>query len=170
MVFTPDEEILLIAEKKYTRDEYHGGHEAKEMLLFRYNEFLGSEWQSAIWKEQFASHYQYYSSLGFSSAYFQNQFHIATFEQQDKRNDVFLRTINSANGMARPPRALHVINTLDQDIQYLRDFTLWLDKNTIITVTKSKQGMQLNRSRVTDQASEGPALILHKKEGKEIRE
>ena len=114
LIITPENDIIMIAEKRYTMDEFHGGHVGKEMLLFRYNEFMGYEWLINIDKDQFASHYQFYSGLGFKSAYYPENVQLVTFEKINNRTDVYLRTVSRVNGTYRPAEALNIISPYDQ--------------------------------------------------------
>ena len=75
---------------------------------------------------------------------------LITLETLNGKTDLFSRKISIKDGSTAPPKPLKLNVATNQPLAYLKDFTAWLNDNTIIAVFKpSKKSKALKLSKIT---------------------
>lgn len=138
LIVTPDNQLLVIAEKKYNEGPKLP-FVAKEMHLFAYDEFINPTWHAIINKNQAAPATEGFSSISYKSQVFGDNFYILTLETHTGKTDLFNRKINIKTGATSEPKAMGLNFSREKNLIYLKDFTAWLNEKNIITIIKPAQ-------------------------------
>lgn len=139
LVLTPEQQLVVIAEKKYTAGGKDAPYFADELHLFTYDEFMAADWNSVLMKHQQAPADEAFSSISFSSYLNGNMLNLLTLEELNGKNDLYLRQINTKTGEATVPKAVQLNVADDKDLAYVKDFTAWLSEKDIIAVVRSSR-------------------------------
>lgn len=149
LVLTPEQKLVVIAEKKYTGGGKDAPYFANELHLFTYDEYMGAAWNSVLMKHQQAPAEEAFSSISFSSHLNGNTLSLLTLEELNGKNDLYLRQINTKNGEASAPKAMRLKVADDADLAYVKDFTAWLSEKDIVAVVRpSRKADSLRLSRI----------------------
>ncbi|GAA4426494.1 hypothetical protein GCM10023188_08600 [Pontibacter saemangeumensis] len=149
LVLTPEQRLVVIAEKKYTAGGKDAPYFANELHLFTYDEYMGAAWNSVLMKHQQAPADEAFSSISFSSYLDGNTLHLLTLEELNGKNDLYLRQINTKTGEATAPKAVRLNVADDKDLAYVKDFTAWLSEKDIVAVVRpSRKADSLRLSRI----------------------
>lgn len=148
LLLTPDKELIIIAEKKYTEGGENSNYIAKELHLFTYDEYLNLAWRSVIMKNQVAPPDEGFSGISYLASYHNGALNILTLETLKGQTDLYSRSINTRNGAGEVivPLGLNVAS--DKAVAYIKDFTTWLGPKIMIAVSrplKKSTSLQLNR-------------------------
>ncbi|WP_242929448.1 hypothetical protein [Pontibacter vulgaris] len=148
LVLTPEQKLVVMAEKKYTEGGENSPYYAREIHLFAYDEFMDNAWSSVLMKHQKAPADEAFSGISYKAKLFGNNLHLLTLEELNGKYDLYLRRINTSTGTADAPKAIGLNVANDKSIAYVKDFTAWLTDRNIITVvrpTKKANSLQLSR-------------------------
>lgn len=149
LVLTPEKQLLILAEKKYTEGGEDAPYFAKEMHLFAYDEYMTFDWNSVLTKQQQAPASEGFSGISYSSFLDGNTLNLLTLENLNGRHDLYLRQINTGNGSASAPQNLRLNIPNDSKAAYIKNYTTWLGQNDLVTVLRSgKQELQLVRIEI----------------------
>ncbi len=149
MIVTPEKDIVLIAEKRYTEGE-NTPYTAKELHLFTYDEYLNLAWRSIIMKNQVAPPDEGFTGISYLARYISGALNILTLETINGKTDLYNRRINAHNGAGENPKALGLNVANDKSVAYIKDFTAWLnDKNLIVVSRPSKKAAALQLNKLT---------------------
>jgi len=148
MILTPEKDLVIIAEKRYTEGGENSNYVAKELHLFTYDEYLNLAWRSIIMKNQVAPPEDGFSGTSYLASYLSGSLHILTQETINNKTDLYLRRINAHNGSGENPKPLGLDLASDKTAAYIKDFTVWLAPQNLIVVSrpsKKSTGLQLNK-------------------------
>lgn len=148
MVLTPEKDLVIIAEKRYTEGGENSNYVAKELHLFTFDEYLNLAWRSFIMKNQVAPPDEGFSGTSFLANYLSGSLHLLTQETINGKTDLYLRRINAHNGAGENPKALGLDLATDKTAAYIKDFTAWLTPQNLVVVSrpsKKSTGLQLNK-------------------------
>jgi hypothetical protein len=149
IVVTPEKDVVIIAEKRYTESGENSNYVAKAMHLFTYDEYLNLAWRSFIIKNQVAPPEEGFSGISYSSKLVNGMLHILTLETLNNKTDLYLRRINPHNGAGENPKTLGLNLANDKSLSYIKDFTTWLADNSLIVVSlPSKKSASLQLSKI----------------------
>lgn len=149
LLLTPEQQLVLIAEKKYTEGGENAPYFAKELHLFAYDQFMNNDWNSVLMKQQQAPASEGFSSISYSSYLSGNTLNLLTLEELNGKYDLYLRQINTSNGNATAPKALGLNIAKDKRPAYVKDFTAWLaDKDIVAVLRTGKKADQLQLSHI----------------------
>ena len=151
MLLTDEQRLVVIAEKHFEEGGPTLPVHARELHLFGYNEFLSPAWHHILAKDQVAPAVDAYTGIGFRAAAFGNDVQLLTLETLDKKSDLYLRHVNGQTGAVSKPERLKLSVADDQQLAYVKDFTTWLDAQTIIGVSrpnKKSAALRLNKVNV----------------------
>lgn len=148
LVLTPEQRLMVVAEKKYTAGGEDAPFFAQELHLFTYDEFMDAAWNSVLMKHQQAPADEAFSGISYSSYLHGNTLHLLTLEELNGKNDLYLRQINTKTGQATAPKAVGLNVADDKELAYVKDFTAWLDAKDLVTVVRPDRkadGLRLSR-------------------------
>ncbi|WP_299758958.1 hypothetical protein [uncultured Pontibacter sp.] len=149
LVLTPEKQLLILAEKKYTEGGEDAPYFAKEIHLFAYDEYMTFDWNSVLTKQQQAPASEGFSGISYSSFLDGNTLNLLTLENLNGKHDLYFRQINTGNGSASAPQNLRLNIPNDSKAAYIKDYTTWLGQKDLVTVLRSgKQELQLVRIEV----------------------
>lgn len=149
VMLSGEADLLVIAEKKY-QESPGKPFVAQEMHLFAYDNFLNPSWHSLVSKHQTATDQEGFSGISFKGRIFGNHLHLLTLEKLKGKTDLLSRKINLKTGIAAGPSPLGLQLSSQEKLAYLKDFTAWLDEETILAVVKpAKKPSALQLRRVT---------------------
>ena len=136
LIFTPEKDLVLIAEKRYKEGGENASYAAKELHLFTYDEYLNLAWRSFIMKNQTAPAEEGFNGISYLARYISGSLQILTLETINGKTDLFLRRINAHNGAGENPKPLGLNVANDKTLAYIKSFTTWLNDKTMVTVNK----------------------------------
>ncbi len=149
LLLTAEKQLVVIAEKHYEEGGEASPVHARELHVFGYNEFGQPTWHSIIAKAQKAPAVDAYTGIGFRAAVFGNTVQLLTLETINKKSDLYLRLVNAQTGVVSQPERLKLNVAADQQLAYVKDFTVWLGEKTIIGVSRpSKKSAALQLEKV----------------------
>ena len=148
MIVTPEKDVVLIAEKRYTEGGENSNYVAKELHLFTYDEYLNLAWRSILMKNQVAPPEEGFSGISYLANYVSGSLNILTLETINGKFDLYNRRINAHNGAGENPKPLGLNVANDKNVAYIKDFTAWLNAQNLVVVSRPNKKMaslQLNR-------------------------
>jgi hypothetical protein len=149
MLISPEKDVVIIAEKRYTEAGENSNYVAKELHLFTYDEFQNLAWRSFILKNQVAPPEEGFSGTSYTARFVNSSLNILTLETLNTKTDLYLRRINPRSGAGENPKALGLNVANDKSLAYIKDFTTWLNDNSLITVSRpSKKSATLQLSKI----------------------
>ncbi|WP_161889065.1 hypothetical protein [Pontibacter russatus] len=149
LVLTPEQKLVVIAEKKYTAGGKDAPYFANELHLFTYDEYMDAAWNSVLMKHQQAPANEAFSSISFSAHLSGNTLHLLTLEELDGKHDLYLRQINTKTGEATAPKAVRLKMADGEDLAYVKDFTAWLSEKDLVAVVRpSRKADSLRLSHI----------------------
>ncbi|MBD1398555.1 hypothetical protein H9Q13_15390 [Pontibacter sp. JH31] len=151
LILTPDEKLVVLAEKKYMEGGENSPYYAKEIHLFAYDQYMGTAWSSVLMKNQKAPSDEAFAGISYRYNLAGNMLHLLTLEEIDGKYDLYLRRIDTGTGKAEAPKAAGLKVADDQDIAYVKDFTAWLTEKDLVTVvrpSKKASSLQLRRLQI----------------------
>lgn len=151
LLLTPEQKLVVIAEKKYTEGGENTPYFAKELHLFTYDEYMGNAWNSVLMKHQQAPADEAFSGISYSSFLSGNTLSLLTLEELNGKNDLYLRRINTGTGEASAPKAIGLKVADDQEMAYVKDFTAWFGDKDIVTVVRPSRkanGLRLSTVQI----------------------
>ncbi|TPE45179.1 hypothetical protein [Pontibacter mangrovi] len=149
LILTPEKQLLILAEKKYTEGGEGAPYFAKELHLFAYDEYMIFDWNSVLMKQQQAPASEGFSGISYSSYLSGNTLNLLTLEELNGKYDLYLRQINTNSGSASAPQGLRLNIPKDGKPAYVKDYTTWLADKDIVTVLRSgKKADKLQLSRI----------------------
>lgn len=147
ILLTPEKQVVVVMERK-EEEGPQSPHFAKELLLFGYNEFGRPTWHSALWKNQQAPADEGYSGIGYRAHVQGTTLHLVTLEKLGKKTDLYDHAYSALTGKPLPLRHLGLNVSAELPVNYVKDFTTWLDAKTLLAVTlpaKKSKTLMLNR-------------------------
>lgn len=149
LLLTPEQEFVVIAEKKYTEGGENAPYFAKELHLFAYDEYMSKDWNSVLMKHQQAPADEAFTGISYKPNVTGNTLNLLTLEELQGKYDVYLRQINTKTGEASAPKATRLNVASNKSIAYVKDFTAWLsDRNIIMVVRPNKKSSELQLSHI----------------------
>jgi hypothetical protein len=149
LILTPDEKLIVMAEKKYMEGGENSPYYAKEMHLFAYDQYMGTAWSSVLMKNQKAPADEAFAGISYRYNLAGNTLHLLTLEELGGKNDLYLRRINTNTGKAEAPKAAGLNVAKGENTAYVKDFTAWLtEKDLVIVVRPSKKANSLQLRRL----------------------
>ncbi len=148
LILTPDEKLIVLAEKKYMEGGENSPYYAKEIHLFAYDQYMGTAWSSVLMKNQKAPADEAFTGISYRHHLTGNTLHLLTLEELDGKHDLYLRRIDTSTGKAEAPKAAGLNVADDKNISYVKDFTAWLSERDLVTVvrpSKKANSLQLRR-------------------------
>lgn len=137
LIVSAPKDLLVITEKKY-QQRPGKPFVAKEMRFFAYDSFLNPTWNTVIDKHQTAAADAGFSSISYKGQLWGSELNLLTLEQIKGRTELFRRKINLKTGVIAPPNPLGLLVNEAAGLTYLKDFTIWFNKNNILTVLKPR--------------------------------
>ncbi|GEO02974.1 hypothetical protein AAE02nite_06380 [Adhaeribacter aerolatus] len=148
IVVSPDKNVLVMAEKKYNEGPKLP-FAAREIHLFSYDEFLNPTWHSILNKSQIAPASEGFTGISYKANLAGNELQLITLETLNGKTDLFSRKINMKDGTTAAPQPLKLNVSTNQPLAYLKDFTAWLNENTLVAVFKpSRKSKALQLSKI----------------------
>jgi hypothetical protein len=151
LILTPDEKLIVLAEKKYMEGGENSPYYANEMHLFAYDQFMGTSWSSVLMKHQKAPADEAFTGISYRYNLAGNTLHLLTLEELNGKHDLYLRRIDTSTGKAQAPKAAGLNVANDKEVSYVKDFTAWLTDKDIVTVvrpSKKANSLQLRRLQI----------------------
>lgn len=151
LILTPEEKLIVLAEKKYMEGGENSPYYAKEIHLFAYDQFMGTAWSSVLMKSQKAPADEAFTGISYRYHLSGNTLNLLTLEELDGKHDLYLRRIDTNTGKAEAPKAAGLNVADDKDISYVKDFTAWLTDRDLVTVvrpSKKANSLQLRRLQI----------------------
>ncbi|MCX2741385.1 hypothetical protein [Pontibacter anaerobius] len=149
LFLTPEKQLLILAEKKYTEGGEDAPYFAKELHLFAYDEYMTFDWNSVLMKQQQAPASEGFTGISYSPFLEGNTLNLLTLENLNNKYDLYLRQINASNGNSSAPQALRLSIPADGKQAYIKDYTTWLGPKNLVTVLRSgKKDLQLMRVEI----------------------
>jgi hypothetical protein len=148
LILTPEQKLVVIAEKKYTEGGEDAPYFARELHLFAYDEYMGNAWNSVLMKHQQAPADEAFSGISYSSYLSGNTLNLLTLEELNGKNDLYLRRINTSSGEASVPKAVGLKVADDKELAYVKDFTAWFGEKDFVGVVRPSRkadGLRLSR-------------------------
>jgi len=148
LLFTDEQQLVVVAEKKYEEGGDESPVHARELHLFGYNEFQSPSWHRIIAKDQVAPPAESFTGIGYRAAVFGPELQILTQEKLAGKSDLYVRRVDARTGVVQPTKGLGLTVAADQNLAYVKDFTGWLDAKTIIGVSrpsKKSAALMLNK-------------------------
>ncbi|HEY4650513.1 MAG TPA: hypothetical protein VIG72_03820 [Pontibacter sp.] len=143
---TIDNKLVVVAEKKYTMGGKTSPYFAKELLLFAYDEYMNSAWNSVLMKHQQAPAEDAFSGISYSAYLSGNTLNLLTLEELDGKYDLYLRQINTGTGETSQPKGVRLNVANDKELAYVKDFTAWFsdkDVSVVVRPRKREAGLKL---------------------------
>ncbi|MBC5775926.1 hypothetical protein H8S95_17760 [Pontibacter sp. KCTC 32443] len=134
-----DNQIIVLAEKKYTTGGKNAPYFAKEMLLFAYDEYMNSAWSSVLMKHQQASAEDVFSGISYSAYMNGNTLSLLTLEELEGKYDLYLRQIDTKTGETTPAKGVRLNVANDKELAYVKDFTAWFSDKDVTVVVRPKK-------------------------------
>lgn len=138
LFLTPEQRLVVLAEKKYTEGGENSPYYAKELHLFAYDEYMNATWNSILLKNQIAPAGEAFNAISYNAFLYGNTLNLLTMEELEGKKDLYLRRINTTNGIATAPQSLG-INLAKDNVAYVKEFTAWLTDANIVTVVRPAQ-------------------------------
>ncbi|PKV62517.1 hypothetical protein [Pontibacter ramchanderi] len=149
LILTPEEKLIVLAEKKYMEGGENSPYYAKEIHLFAYDQFMGTAWSSVLMKNQKAPADEAFSGISYRYNLAGNTLHLLTLEELEGKHDLYLRRIDTTTGKAESPKAAGLNVAKGEDTAYVKDFTAWLsEKDLVVVVRPSKKANSLQLRRL----------------------
>ncbi|GAB3202617.1 hypothetical protein ABID22_002725 [Pontibacter aydingkolensis] len=149
ILLSSENNLTIIAEKKYTEGGENAPYFAKELHLFAYDEYMTTTWSSVLLKHQQAPADEAFSGISYSAYVSGNNIHLLTLEELKGKHDLYLRQIDTKTGKTTAPKTVGLKMADDMNLAYVKDFTAWLtDKNIITVVRPSKKASGLQLSHI----------------------
>ncbi|MFD3002161.1 hypothetical protein ACFS7Z_17455 [Pontibacter toksunensis] len=149
LFLTPEQKLIVLAEKKYTEGGKDAPYLAKELHLFTYDEFMNRAWNSVLMKNQQAPADEAFSSISYSAYLNGSTLNLLTLEELKGKHDLYLRQVDANTGKVSAPKAVGLNIANDKDLAYVKDFTAWLgDKNVVAVARPSRRADELKLSRI----------------------
>ena len=149
LLLTPEKQLVVIGEKHFEEGGSEAPVHARELHLFGYNEFGAPTWHSVVAKDQVAPAIDSYTGIGFRAAVFGGTVQLLTLENINKKSDLYLRRVNAQTGVISAPERLKLNVADDQQLAYVKDFSAWLNEQTIIGVSRpSKKSAALQLDKI----------------------
>ncbi|WP_162053650.1 hypothetical protein [Pontibacter pamirensis] len=149
LFLTPEQQLIVMAEKKYTAGGKDAPYFAKELHLFTYDEYMNKDWNSVLMKHQQAPADEAFSSISYNAYLSGNTLHLLTLEELKGKHDLYLRQVDANSGEASAPKAVGLNIANDKDLAYVKDFTAWLSEKNIIAVARpSRKADELRLSKI----------------------
>jgi hypothetical protein len=149
LILTPEEKLVVIAEKKYMEGGENSPYYAKEMHLFAYDQYMGTAWSSVLMKNQKAPADEAFAGISYRYNLAGSTLHLLTLEELGGKNDLYLRRIDTNTGKAEAPKAAGLNVAKGENTAYVKDFTAWLtEKDLVIVVRPSKKANSLQLRRL----------------------
>jgi len=148
ILLTAEKQVVVVAEKKYEEGGDESPVRTKELHLFGYNEFEAPTWHTIIAKNQVAPPAESFTGIGYKAALFGLNVQILTQENIKGKSDLYMRTVNAQTGVVQPVKGLGLKVANDQQLAYVKDFTAWVDAQTLIGVSrpsKKSAALMLNK-------------------------
>jgi hypothetical protein len=148
LLLTSEQQLVVVAEKKYEEGGDESPVHARELHLFGYNEFQSPTWHRIIAKDQVAPPAESFTGIGYRAAVFGPEIQLLTQEKISGKSDLYVRRVDARTGVVQPPKGLGLSVAADQNLAYVKDFTGWLDAKTIIGVSrpsKKSAALMLNK-------------------------
>ncbi len=136
LLLSADNQLIVIAEKKYTDGGENAPYYAKELHLFTYDEYMDYAWNSVLVKSQEAPASQAFSSISYTSDVTNNTLRILTLENQQNKQDLYLRKIDTTTGRSITSKALGLNLANDKNLAYVKEYTRWLSDNSLIVAAR----------------------------------
>jgi hypothetical protein len=136
ILLSANNNLTVIAEKKYTEGGENAPYYAKELHLFTYDEYMNTAWSSVLQKHQQAPPEQAFSSISYRTYLNGNTLHVLTLEDLQSKYDLYLRQIDTGTGKITSPKAIGLNIANGKPLAYVKDFTAWLTDKKIVTVTR----------------------------------
>ncbi|MHA6249787.1 hypothetical protein ACXYMU_17720 [Pontibacter sp. CAU 1760] len=136
LVLTPEEKLIVLAEKKYTSGGKDAPFFTDELHVFAYDEYMDSAWNGVLMKHQQAPAQEGFSSISFSSSLDGTTLNLLTLEKLNGKTDLYLRQLNTTNGTIAPPKTLDLQIADTPRPAYVKDFTAWLSGKELVTVVR----------------------------------
>ncbi|MBB6612944.1 hypothetical protein H7F15_18025 [Pontibacter sp. Tf4] len=136
---TTDNKLIVLAEKKYTMGGKTSPYFAKEMLLFAYDEYMNSDWNSVLMKNQQAPAEDAFSGISYSAYLNGNTLNLLTLEELDGKYDLYLRQIDTKTGQTSEPKGVRLNVANDKELAYVKDFTAWFSDKDVSVVVRPKK-------------------------------
>ncbi len=135
VLLTPEKQVVVVMERKEEEGE-KAPHFAKELLLFGYNEFGAPTWHSALWKNQQAPADEGYAGISYRAHVQGTTVHLVALETIGKKTDLYDHSFSALTGKMLPLRPLGLNVAPGQAVNYVKDFTTWLDAKTLFAVSR----------------------------------
>ena len=149
LLLTMDKQLVVVAEKHFEEGGSEAPVHARELHVFGYNEFGAPTWHSIVPKDQVAPAVDAFTGIGFRAAVFGNTVQLLTLENLNKKSDLYLRRVNAQTGVVSAPERLKLNVADDQALAYVKDFTAWLNEQTIVGVSRpSKKSAALQLDKI----------------------
>lgn len=151
LILTPDEKLVILAEKKYMEGGENSPYYAREIHLFAYTQYMGTAWSSVLMKDQKAPADEGFTGISYRYNLAGNNLYLLTLEELNGKYDLYQRRIDTSTGKADAPKAAGLNIAKGEDLAYVKDFTAWLtEKDLIVVVRPSKRanGLQLRRLQI----------------------
>ena len=148
LIITPEKDLVIIAEKRYTEGGENSNYVAKELHLFTYDEFLNLAWRSVLMKNQVAQPEEGFNGISYLARYISGSLQLLTLETINGKTDLYIRRINAHNGAGEHPKPLGLDLAANQPLSYIKSFTAWLNDKTIVVVNRTADktaGLQLSK-------------------------
>ncbi|MBR0572292.1 hypothetical protein KB205_16780 [Microvirga sp. STS03] len=136
---TADNKLVVLAEKKYTMGGKSSPYFAKEMLLFAYDEYMNSAWNSVLMKHQQSPAEDAFSGISYTAYMSGNTLNLLTLEELDGKNDLYLRQINTKTGEISEAKGVRLNVANDKELAYVKDFTAWFSDKDVAVVVRPKK-------------------------------
>ncbi len=141
---TKEGKLLVITEKKYTMGGKTSPYFAKELLLFAYDQYMNTAWNSVLMKHQQAPAEDAFSGISYSAYLSGNTLNLLTLEELEGKYDLYLRQINTNTGQTSEPKRVKLNVANDKELAYVKDFTAWFsDKDVSVVVRPKKRDASL---------------------------
>src|SRR5207245_2000553 len=137
MLLSENKNLVVVAERHFEEGGPEQPVHARELHVFGYSAFVTPTWHLIVPKDQVAPAIDGYTGIGFRAAVFGDEVQFLTLETIDKKSDLYLRRIQSRNGILSAPQRLKLGIATDQQAAYVKDFTTWLNPKTIIGINRS---------------------------------
>ncbi len=139
LLLTPDNRLIVIAEKKFAAGGENAPYFGLELHLFGYNDVLNLAWNSVVMKQQEAPATQGFSGISYKANLSGNTLQLLTLEQLNGKHDLYLRSINATNGSAKAPVVLGLQIAKGKEIPYIKAFTAWLTEKELAVVARTSK-------------------------------
>jgi hypothetical protein len=148
LILTPEEKLIVLAEKRYMEGGENSPYFAKEIHMFAYDQYMGTSWSSVLMKHQKAPADEAFSGISYRHHLTGNTLHLLTLEELDGKHDLYLRRIDTNSGKAEAPKAAGLNVAKGENTAYVKDFTAWLSERDLVVVvrpSKKANSLQLRR-------------------------